>query len=83
MTDKTILLLTYAENPSVGHAWLKGFLRHARTLNWRIETASFSGELEDRDQMIRTVRFFRPDGIVSASVRHSVRILLIADESCD
>lgn len=66
MTDKTILLLTYGENRCVSQAWLKGFLSHARTLNWRIETAMFSGELEDRDRIIRTVRFFHPDGIVSA-----------------
>lgn len=82
MTDKTILLLTYGENPSVGHAWLKGFLRHARTLNWRIETASFSGELEDRDQMIRTVRFFRPDGIVSAICDKDLVREVIGDVPC-
>lgn len=82
MTSKTILLLTYGENQSVSKAWLKGFLRYARTLNWRIETASYSGELKDRDRIVRTVRFFHPDGIVSAVCDKGLAREAIGDIPC-
>ena len=66
LMSKTILVLTYPENPFVNRLWLKGFARYARVATWIVQTVSYARARSQWQKIQDTIRYFQPAGIVSA-----------------
>ncbi len=62
---KTILVLSFEENPFVTRLWLKGFLRYAKNCKWVVERISCTAGRKMSCRKVESlIRFHRADGVI-------------------